>query len=373
MDEHISLNVFMHYNKPMKNIIDYIKEYGNLTLEEYPFNNVDSLILSQISYIKFENSTIDVESEVHLLNEFENEINDLCTNTRVPELNEELFLQTIHSLRYEAITISHLQTNFDKDNEKQFCAMTFHLPNQTDYIAFRGTDASFVGWKEDFNLSTGVVPAQKRAIEYLQKISEHTDGMLRVGGHSKGGNFAIYAGMYCEKSLRDQIIAIYNNDGPGFSKDVVASAAYQNLLPLITTIVPESSVVGRLFEHQEDYVVIKSENKGLKQHDAMSWEVLGNHFVHAVTPANQSLLANQAIREWIALIPREKRKEIVEAVFQILDAAGIETVDDFLTLKLKDIRTIIQTKKKLPRETSDSISDAAFLLIKIMIKTFTST
>ena len=194
-----------------------------------------------------------------------------------------------------------------------------------------------------------------------------------MGGHSKGGNFAIYAGMYCEKSLRDQIIAIYNNDGPGFSKDVVASAAYQNLLPLITTIVPESSVVGRLFEHQEDYVVIKSENKGLKQHDAMSWEVLGNHFVHAVTPANQSLLANQAIREWIALIPREKRKEIVEAVFQILDAAGIETVDDFLTLKLKDIRTIIQTKKKLPRETSDSISDAAFLLIKIMIKTFTST
>ena len=93
MDEHISLNVFMHYNKPMKNIIDHIKEYGNLTLEEYPFNNVDSLILSQISYIKFENSTIDVESEVHLLNEFENEINDLCTNTRVPELNEELFLQ----------------------------------------------------------------------------------------------------------------------------------------------------------------------------------------------------------------------------------------------------------------------------------------
>lgn len=152
MDEHISLNVFMHYNKPMINIIDYIKEYGNLTLEEYPFNNVDSLILSQISYIKFENSSIDIESEIHLLSDFENEIDTLCIDTRVPELNEELFLQFIHSLRYEAITISHLQTNFDKDNEKQFCAMTFHLPNQIDYIAFRGTDASFVGWKEDFKV-----------------------------------------------------------------------------------------------------------------------------------------------------------------------------------------------------------------------------
>lgn len=107
----------MNYNKAMKNIIDYIKEYGNLTLEEYPFNNVDSLSLSQISYIKFENSSIDIESEIHLLSDFENEIDTLCIDTRVPELNEELFLQMIHSLRYEAITISDFQFNFDKDNE----------------------------------------------------------------------------------------------------------------------------------------------------------------------------------------------------------------------------------------------------------------
>lgn len=189
MDEHISLNVFMHYNKPMKNIIDYIKEYGNLTLEEYPFNNVDSLILSQISYIKFENSSIDIESEIHLLSDFENEIDTLCMDTRVPELNEELFLQFIHSLRYEAITISHLQTNFDKDNEKQFCAMTFHLPNQIDYIAFRGTDASFVGWKEDFNLCFQEnIPSQISALNYVNNYK--TNHKLILGGHSKGANLA---------------------------------------------------------------------------------------------------------------------------------------------------------------------------------------
>lgn len=177
----------MNYNKAMKNIIDYIKEYGNLTLEEYPFNNVDSLILSQISYIKFENSSIDIESEVHLLSDFENEIDTLCIDTRVPELNEELFLQCIHSLRYEAITISHLQTNFDKDNEKQFCAMTFHLPNQTDYIAFRGTDASFVGWKEDFNLCFQEnIPSQISALNYVNNYK--TKHKLILGGHSKGAN-----------------------------------------------------------------------------------------------------------------------------------------------------------------------------------------
>ena len=200
MDEHISLNVFMHYNKPMKNIIDYIKEYGNLTLEEYPFNNVDSLILSQISYIKFENSNIDIESEIHLLNDFENEIDTLCMDTRVPELNEELFLQMIHSLRYEAITISDFQFNFDKDNEKQFCAMTLHLPNQTDYIAFRGTDASFVGWKEDFNLCFQEnIPSQISALNYVNNYK--TNHKLILGGHSKGANLALYVGIHTHNPI----------------------------------------------------------------------------------------------------------------------------------------------------------------------------
>ena len=234
MDEHISLNVFMHYNKPMKNIIDYIKEYGNLTLEEYPFNNVDSLILSQISYIKFENSSIDIESEIHLLSDFENEIDTLCIDTRVPELNEELFLQFIHSLRYEAITISHLQINFDKDNEKQFCAMTFHLPNQIDYIAFRGTDASFVGWKEDFNLCFQEnIPSQISALNYVNNYK--TNHKLILGGHSKGANLALYAGIH----THNPIYCIYNHDGPGFL------TPYQTDKKVFKTI-PQSSVIRTL-------------------------------------------------------------------------------------------------------------------------------
>lgn len=247
MDEHISLNVFMHYNKPMKNIIDYIKEYGNLTLEEYSFNNVDSLILSQISYIKFENSSIDIESEIHLLNDFENEIDTLCMDTRVPELNEELFLQTIHSLRYEAITISHLQTNFDKDNEKQFCAMTLHLPNQTDYIAFRGTDASFVGWKEDFNLCFQEnIPSQISALNYVNNYK--TNHKLILGGHSKGANLALYAGIH----THNPIYCIYNHDGPGFL------TPYQTDKKVFKTI-PQSSVIGLLLEETNNYQIIQSD------------------------------------------------------------------------------------------------------------------
>ena len=269
----------MNYNKAMKNIIDYIKEYGNLTLEEYPFNNVDSLILSQISYIKFENSSIDIESEVHLLTEFENEIDTLCIDTRVPELNEELFLQCIHSLRYEAITISHLQTNFDKDNEKQFCAMTFHLPNQIDYIAFRGTDASFVGWKEDFNLSNGIVPSHRKALEYLEFNGTYMQSMIRLGGHSKGGNLAMYTAMQCDDALQEKILSVYDNDGPGFPEAFFSSEKVEKVLPKVTRIIPEASVIGMLLNHQKDPLIVASTQKGILQHDAFTWEVMGPSFI----------------------------------------------------------------------------------------------
>lgn len=361
----------------MGNIIDYMKWRGDLTFAQDPFNEIDNLILSQLVYVELNDivsnragQTISLLDAAKIFFKKNNE-EELLDHVSMTKNAIFVFKEMAKSTRFKNAKLSRYINDINEQEQSQFCAITIRLDDNSTYIAFSGTDATLVGWHEDFNmLYLKKTPGQEKALAYLNDLS-NLDTPIRLGGHSKGGNFAIYAGMYCESSLRDHIITIYNNDGPGFSKDVVSSKPYQNLLPVIMTIVPESSVVGRLFEHQEDYIVIKSENKGLKQHDAMSWEVIGNHFVHATTPANQSLLANQAIREWIALIPREKRKEIVEAVFQILDSAGIETVDDFLTLKLKDIRTIIQTKKKLPRETSESISDAAFLLIKIMIKTFT--
>lgn len=363
----------------MSNIIDYIKWRGDLTFAQDPFNEIDNLILSQLVYIELESIvSSDIGHPICLLDAAQkffkqNSEQKLLNHVSMTKNAVFVFKEMAKSNRFKNLKLSRYVNDINEQEQSQFSAITILLDDTSMYVAFSGTDATLIGWHEDFNmLYLKQTPGQEKALAYLNALSG-SDSKLRLGGHSKGGNFAIYAGMYCKSSIRDRITFIYNNDGPGFSKDVVESSAYQNLLPVIMTIVPESSVVGRLFEHQEEYIVVKSENKGLKQHDAMSWEVLGNHFVHAVTPANQSLLANQAIHEWIALIPREKRKEIVEAVFQILDAAGIQTVDDFLTLKLKDIRTIIQTKKKLPRETSDSISDAAFLLIKIMLKTFSAS
>lgn len=348
MDEHISLNVFMHYNKPMKNIIDYIKEYGNLTLEEYPFNNVDSLILSQISYIKFENSSIDIESEIHLLSDFENEIDTLCMDTRVPELNEELFLQFIHSLRYEAITISHLQTNFDKDNEKQFCAMTLHLPNQTDYIAFRGTDASFVGWKEDFNLCFQEnIPSQISALNYVNNYK--TNHKLILGGHSKGANLALYAGIH----THNPIFCIYNHDGPGFL------TPYQTDKEVFKTI-PQSSVIGLLLEETNNYQIIQSDAISILQHDPFTWCVENGDFIYLKQNDQLSKHTQSTLSNWLKSIDVNTRKQVIDTIYSIF--SDYENPKDFR--QNIDMIEIIKSIQNVDSQTKKMISETIQVLFK---------
>ena len=344
----ISLNVFMHYNKPMKNIIDYIKEYGNLTLEEYPFNNVDSLILSQISYIKFENSSIDIESEVHLLTEFENEIDTLCIDTRVPELNEELFVQCIHSLRYESITISHLQTNFDKDNEKQFCAMTFHLPNQIDYIAFRGTDASFVGWKEDFNLCFQEnIPSQISALNYVNNYK--TKHKLILGGHSKGANLALYAGIY----THNPIFCIYNHDGPGFL------TPYQTDKKVFKTI-PQSSVIGLLLEETNNYQIIQSDAISILQHDPFTWCVESGDFIYLEQNDQLSKHTQSTLSKWLKSIDVNTRKQVIDTIYSIF--SDYENPKDLR--KNIDIAEMIKSIQNMDGQTKKMISETIQVLFK---------
>ena len=252
----------------MSNIIDYMKWRGDLTFAQDSFNEIDNLILSQLVYVELNNIVPgDEEPTISLLDAAklffkQNNEQELLDHVSMTKNAILVFKEMAKSVRFKNVQLSRYVNDINEQEQSQFSAITIKLPDNSTYIAFSGTDATLVGWHEDFNmLYLKQTPGQEKSLAYLNALG-NLDTPLRLGGHSKGGNFAIYAGMYCEKSLRDQIIAIYNNDGPGFSKDVVASAAYQNLLPLITTIVPESSVVGRLFEHQEDYVVIKSENKG---------------------------------------------------------------------------------------------------------------
>ena len=323
----------------MNNMINYLKEYADLSFDEYPFNSVDSLILSQLSYIQFEKSEIDIESNKHYLSDFYDELDTITSSTRVPEENKDLYLELIHSLRFENISISNFVYNFDMDNEKQFCAMTFHLPQHIDYIAFRGTDATIIGWKEDLNLSFSQdIPSQKSALNYVNMYNKKNT--LLLGGHSKGANLATYAGLYTKKSIQ----AIYNHDGPAFLEPI------QNInsVPIMKTI-PQSSVIGLLMEQDTSYQVIQSSAHGILQHDPFTWNVDNGEFIYLDDIDNFAKTIQKLVQKILDGSSAQTRQILINSVFEVLLNTDASTFKEIEVLKLiKSVKNLDeQTKKEL--------------------------
>ena len=202
----------------MSNIIDYIKWRGDLTFSQDPFNEIDNLILSQLVYVELNNIVSDNAAHaISLLdaskNFFkQNNEQDLLDHVSMTKNAIFVLKEMAKSNRFKNAKLSRYVNDISEQEQSQFSAITIQLDDNSIYIAFSGTDATLVGWHEDFNmLYLKQTPGQEKALAYLNAFTDLTIP-LRLGGHSKGGNFAIYAGMYCEKSLRDRIIAIYNND-----------------------------------------------------------------------------------------------------------------------------------------------------------------
>jgi hypothetical protein len=225
----------------------------------------------------------------------------------------------------------------DPKTELQFSAVTFLLGNGTAVVTYRGTDDTLVGWKEDMNMCfLPVVPAQLKAVEYLHTVAKTHKGKIILAGHSKGGNLAVYAAVQCDPDIRERITAIYSNDGPGFGKNILDDPDYQQIRPLICNLVPHSSVVGMLLEHDENFTVVKSRQKsGLLQHNGLSWEILGNSFVHLkdVTPESRKL--DRTVNQWIRDMTPEQREEFAEAVYQLFSVDGAQTLTDLVAARKK--------------------------------------
>ena len=196
------------------------------------------------------------------------------------------------------------------------------------YVAFRGTDDSLVGWKEDFCLSfMEETPGQKHAAQYLDVCLRDFDGPVMVGGHSKGGNFALYGAAFCDEDTQSKIIKVYTNDSPGFVESIVAKESYQSILPKVFAIITEESIFGRLLNYGfEPSVVVKSEKKGLAAHNALSWQVLRNHFVEAEKLSFVSSITKKTLTDWLKKIDYDRRERFVDVLFEMLTSGNASTL-----------------------------------------------
>ena len=331
----------------MADLFDYLHWRGDLTFTQDPVNPVDTLIFSALSYISFTGAAA-VHPDVPIrLKEAAEEYFALPESEQCHRVKSDLNLlkAAAETRRFGFSMLTEYRDSFIPAEETQFAAMTFLLDDDSAVLAFRGTDYSLVGWKEDFNMSfQETIPSQRLAVNYVNEIGEKYGVPLRLGGHSKGGNLAVFSAVKANSNIQKRILAVYNHDGPGFTDYLMNDPAYKKMVPKIHTYVPQSSIVGMLFEHQEPYTIIKSKQIGLLQHELYSWEISGPSFVPVEEMTANSRLLNQTIKNKLATMTNPERSELVDAIFDLLSVGELNSVLDII--QPKNIHIYLRTLNK---------------------------
>ncbi len=353
----------------MADLFDYLLWRGDLSMDVVPPNPVDTLILSELSYIEYDGLVpgdflhpvpLRVAAEAFLaLPDWENRV-------RVKR-DADLIAACAQSLRFGSLRLVFFRSELLPQQESQFAAVTWLLPGGTAVITYRGTDLTLTGWKEDFNMSfQSCVPAQEKALRYLEAFARAHRGPICLAGHSKGGNLAVYAAAMALPELQERIVFAHNHDGPGFHSAMLTEPGYRAMLPRIHTFVPQSSVVGMLLEHEEPYTVVRSRQLSLLQHEPFSWEVLGGDFIRMEEIDENSRFLDRTIKTWLAQTSMEDRNAFVDAVFELLTLGEIDDLREVILPRnvlryLRQLRTDEQLRSVIAREFVDLFRTAVEL------------
>ena len=344
-------------------LMDYIEWRNDVSFRAAPFNEIDNVILSYLAYADFGELLQEEKRRVSIETCFKR----FCEKHDMAEVRESkhfieraplLLEEMVRGARFRGTKVAHFREVFDKEKVQQFAALVFLLPDGTKYVSFRGTDLSITGWKEDFLMSfTAETEGAKEAVSYLNEVAACVEGDLILGGHSKGGNFAMFAAAFAEDAVKERILKVYNNDGPGFREEIVRSAAYRELLPKITNIVPQTSIIGRLLSNEAAHTVVKSTAAGIFQHDVTTWEVTKDKFVRA-EPDAFSDFVEKSLGTWLETMDDEARKSLVETVFSMIEMTEAETFAEFGENLFKNTGLIIKGLGRLPKEKRSELTAA---------------
>lgn len=362
-------------------IIDYALLNAHKDFTKLPFSKIDGLVFSQLSYLNFDNLVPDLKNRgkgLFLSEIAENEnYEGIFPLERTAERNKKLLNAVAYSNRYGKIRVNYYEDIFDIEKDTQFCAITFIFPNGDACIAFRGTDSTITGWKENFNmLFTSPVPAQSHSVQYVEHVAKKVKGNITLVGHSKGGNLAIYAGTMCNDETKNKIIEIQSFDSPGFTKEFIESEKHLKTEEKIAKFIPEESMIGLLLNNRDNYRIIKSEGTGILQHDPFMWQVENDDFVNGEKLYLRSKFFDDTFNNWVYDSAPEEREKFVEALFKTIDAANAENVTSFIELaeNIKGNATLIyENLKDLDSETRNLVLKGFGNLFSSMNKNAKST
>ena len=352
----------------MANINDYLDWRGDIPITAgTKFNEVDSMILARFSYLIFDKIKLSDEETIESISNkmkiFDNE--EFRYNG-----DKDLITKLGNSERFKEMIVTDFVQIDDKENEKQFGAITIHISDNEMYISYIGTNSTIYGWKEDFNMSfMDNVPCQIAGKNYLEKLGKkYPEKRIRVGGHSKGGNVAIYSAITACNDIQKRIIKVYNYDGPGFNKKIIENIINKEIISKIETYIPQDSVIGRILEHKEKCEVVLSEEKGILQHDIYSWQIMRDDVIKLENVTSTSDLINETISHWLQTTTTEQRKIFMDGIFELFYSTKANTFGEISKNLSSNIFIILKTYKNISEEDKKTITE----MLKLFGKTYFS-
>lgn len=361
----------------MGNIIDYVKKWGQYTFLEKPLNEVDSLVLCQLVYLNYEkfvpgiekrNTPVSIQS-IYIHPERDRILDDYWYRKN----NKELFAAAAESVRFGSLKMNYYVNIINEEQETQFSAMTYVLEDKNIYIAYRGTDATIVGWKEDLNLAfSKPLHSQQLAVEYMDKVAGYVAGDFYAGGHSKGGNLAVYAAMNCDEKTREKLIKVFNNDGPGFRPEIREQGNFQAIADRVVKFIPRSSLVGMILEDHCSYEIVESKGIGLFQHNTYSWKVEENGFVRAKNMSDSKIMRDTSLNEWILSLTEEETHAFVDTLYEVVSASEASNVFEFGADWKKCLQNIASAAKEVDDTTKKGIHKTALAFFNILLENIKS-
>lgn len=348
-------------------IFDYLDQVAYDSIYDTPFNELDLLMLTEITYLPFDQIVSDQMSPDCTCRLFEaaekvpQDLSMLVTKNRL-----KLLENVASSTRFKNIKLMGYVNDIDPDVQKQFAAMIFKIKPDGYVLTFRGTDDSIIGWKEDFHMTyMDQVPAQKTAVNYLRKAMDALPGQFILTGHSKGGNLASYAASQIEPEYQERIQSIYSYDAPGLNHSVITSQGYQTISDKIKRYIPQGSIVGMMLETPKQAQIVKSTAiGGLAQHDTFSWQISDQTFVLLDNLNPDSLQVDKTLKNWVDSVSDEELKDFFDLFFGLILDAGISSINDLTKLEnFNKILAVFENANALTDQEREMLSRLAKLLV----------
>lgn len=345
----------------MQTLTDYIDNYCDVPFTEKGFCDADNVAMCYMFYMPLENVVSDdvnaepqrfsrVASTVFAQRGYEHKAMGLIL---LKDISVKMMAMA-RSRRFAEMNVVACTEVYQKEPAVQFGAGTFLLPNGQIVVVFRGTDDTLTGWEEDFDiLFKPSIPSHKLATEYIESIAEKFDGDIILCGHSKGGYVAQYAALYCSDKTRSRIKALYNNDGPGFADySFLQTDSYKELLPKYKHFVPQSSFIGMLLSHDEDYTVVRSKRVlGPLQHDLSTWLFDGAELKTAKELTSTGKFNDMLMRDVVSNMTKEDREAFDSVLTSYVNQTNNEGLIDFKGIDAQSIKNDISLIERFDKST----------------------